>query len=740
MKRLAWVHTLLLTTFLLLVVTACETGDLPPITVVVPITAVEDQGAVDNAVNATLTSIAEVAFGQTATVVAQGGITYTPSATFTPSITPTPTPTRIITNTPTPRPSETATPTFAPIDTNTPQPVALADTAWIRVLHAYRDLELAVDQGSPVDVYINDQRVQRALTSGAETNYLQVVPGTIRVTLRLVDDFLSIAPEEPLISQTFEVPPGSTTAVIIRNELVGENQVRLGMLPLREDVAGLGTGRSRLTLVHSNPELLPVNAILSDRRQALAYNFLVGQIVGPLDAPAGEMTIDLFDSQFPDQYITSLPTINLSSYRTYIVVLSPYRGAEARLTDSWVFSGNTRISRGEVFARFIHAADTLGPFSVNLNQQTIFTELLPGQISDPVPVSASGNLLSLSNRAGAEVAVSCEGPLLGPWEAATEVDSDKLILITTVTDGAGVVSACVNTLSLNPSRSAINANLRLINMLPNSVPLSLQVRPFRTEQVQDAQGVITVQEIGEDRNPWVTLTDTAVRLGGASDYLARVPATYDIRIVPAGTANTLTSLESVQLNPGGVYDLIVLPGADAGSARLVVVQPQVQVTNLAINEGDPTAIAEAVAATLTSAAPRVTSTPTPATTPTATPTPVLTNTPRPTSTPNVLPPSISVDVVPPDQVIGGVFTINGINFSPERRVVVTLDSSGDQIAEGRVLPNGAFTLEVTLPTDVPPGPQSLRVTVIRPDGQQQVAYALILVAAPGVTPSPTPAS
>jgi len=740
-KRLAWIRTLWFIALLAVVLTACDTGGLPPITVVVPITAVDDSVALENGISEALTGTAVVNFAQTATVVAQGGITYTPSATYTPSVTPTQTPTRFVTSTPTPRPTETPTATFAAISTNTPQAVVTADTAWIRVLHAYIESSTVDDEASsPFDVYINDQRIQRALIRGEEIPYLQVVPGTVRVTLRTVDDFLSGAEPQPIISQTIEVPGGSATAVLIRNELVTEGDMRLGLLPLREDVSSLGTGRSRLTIVHSNPELLPVNAILSDRKQAIAYNFRPEEIIGPLDVDSGDYTIDLFDSKFPDQYIASLPTVNVASYRNYIVVLSPYRGNDVRLTDTFFFSGSTRIPRGEVFARFVNAADTIGTVRLQLNQQSILPDLSPGQISDPVPVPVSGSLMTMTNLAGVELQISCQGGGLGPWQDPGEMQSDKLILITTITGNGGAQAICTNTLSLNPPTSTINASLRMINMLPDSVPLVLQIRPIRYEQVQTAGAATTVQEIGEDRNPWVTLTDTAVRLGGVSDYVTRIPGGYAIRIVPSGTANTLAGLDQVQMSAGGIYDLMVLPGENPGSARLIVVQPQVQVTNLSINEGDPTAIAEAVQATLTAAAPRLTSTPTPASTPTATPTPVLTNTPRPTNTPNVLPPSISVDIAPPNQVFGGTFILTALNFTPGRRYTVVLDSLEEELATGVVEVNGSFTVTITIPSElqVPPGPQSVSVRVNRLDGIQQVAYALILLADARLTPSPTP--
>lgn len=740
MKRLAWIRTLFLIVLLGVALAACDTGQPPPITVVVPITAVDDTVALENAVNEALTATAVVNFGETATVVAQGGVTYTPSATFTPSITPTPTPTRFITSTPTPRPTETPTATFAPIDTNTPQPAVLADTAWIRVLHAYLDLggPAGLDNGAPFDIYVNDQLVQQALRQGEQTSYLQVVPGTVRVTLRQVDDFRSPDPIEPIISQTIAASPGSATAVIIRNELVAEGDVRLSLLPLQEDVSPLASGRSRLTVVHSNPDLLPVNAIMSDKQQALSYDFTVGTVVGPIDVDAGSYIIDLFDTQFTDQYIASLPTIELTSFRNYIMVLSPYRGEQSLVTATWLFSGNTRLNRGEIFTRFIHGASNVGPIGVNLNQQTVIASLLPGQMSEPIPVSASGNLLTMTNNQNADLGLGCDGETFGPWTSESEQQSDKLVLITNSAGQGNAVSLCVNTLSQNPVRSAINANLRLIHMLPNTVPLVVQVRPVRTEVQQDAQGNPFVQEIIDDRNPWVTLNDAAVLLGSASDYIARVPDSYSIRIVPSGTANTLASVERVLLAAGGIYDLVVLPGRDAGSAALLVVQPQVQVTNLAINEGDPAAINEAVVATLTAAAPRVTSTSTQASTPTATPTPILTNTPRPTNTPDVLPPSVTADVLPPNQVINGAIRLRGVNFAPNRRLSVVLDSSGDEIASGTVEDTGTFSVDVTLPPETRPGPQSLSITVTRPDGVRQVVYLLILVAEARLTPSPTP--
>ncbi|MBZ0289185.1 MAG: hypothetical protein K8I30_16310, partial [Anaerolineae bacterium] len=73
---------------------ACDTNVPPAPPITVEITVVSDTQALEQAVVEALDGTQQASFAQTATIVAQGGVTYTPSPTLTPSSTPTTTPTR----------------------------------------------------------------------------------------------------------------------------------------------------------------------------------------------------------------------------------------------------------------------------------------------------------------------------------------------------------------------------------------------------------------------------------------------------------------------------------------------------------------------------------------------------------------------------------------------------------------------------------------------------------------------
>jgi len=700
---------LILTTAFL--IAACETDLPPPPLITVEITVVSDTQALEQAVAEALGGTEQAGLAQTATILAQGGVTYTPSPTATPSRTPTITPTRFVTATRTPPPSETPTPTYAPYLTTTPMPVENT-SSWVRVLHAWKSIS-QTNLDTEVDVYINEERVSRALQFGGQTTYLQLAPGQVRLTLREVDANLT-TPTPLRLNSVIDVPPGVTLSLVLVDQGRG-----LELLPVTENLSPIASGFSRLTLIQANPELLPVDLLLTDDKRALATNLNSGQVLGPVEVPSKGYLIDGFEAGQPGQVLFTLPRMNLVSRLNYILVLTPFRGQEQRLTDSVMFSGNTRLIDTDLNARFVNFAPDGGPLVVNVDGNNVFTNMPVGAISDPIPVAASGSNLAVSDSEGRAL----YNGLLGPWTADDEQKSDKIILLgdANTTNGDGALT--VNAISQNAPRSAINANLRLIHALPGGASLSLEI--LRTAAGQ-----------GQNAPAWIPITNT--NAGSASAFVPRAPEILDVRVVQTGTRNVIAGRSNVQLLPGGVYDFLVVPGTEPGSARLELLQPVVQFTNLAVEQGDPTAIAEAVQATLTAQAPDISPTPTSANTATPTPTPVATNTPRPTNTPNVPPPVLLLDPAPPDAASGN-FTLVGQYFSPGRRFTVRLDAETRDLARGSVEEDGTLALTVRIPIDVTPGPHTIQVCVdCRAGGVNQAQYVPLIVADPEITATATP--
>jgi hypothetical protein len=173
--------------------TACDNTPTAMPTIVVNITAVDNTTALAEAVREAVAGTEQANLDMTATVFAQGGVTLTPSNTPTSTLTPTPTITRYVTATPTPTATQTSTATFAPYLTNTPEPVGDTSNGWLRVINAWQYGKPANALGQ-FDVYINDQRVDRALGAGDQTTYFRVLAGVVRVSLSSVDS--TYAPDE----------------------------------------------------------------------------------------------------------------------------------------------------------------------------------------------------------------------------------------------------------------------------------------------------------------------------------------------------------------------------------------------------------------------------------------------------------------------------------------------------------------------------------------------------------------
>lgn len=714
---------------LMIALAACEPTipAVPQITVV--ITAVDDTQALADAVTRDVGATVEAWLGETATVMAQGGVTLTPSITPTPTVTETPTPTRFVTNTPTRIPSETPTPTYAPFDTNTPSAPIDPETAWIRVAHAWREVG-SLGQSIPVDVYVNDERVERSLDLGEAGNYFQVSPGAVRVSVRPVEpDVSGVSKTPPLASTVIQIAPGGIVTALIVNNDPGPR-----ILPLTEDPAPLPSGQSRLTVVQNNSVLLPVNMLLLSQGRALDYNFLVGEVVGPMDVPSDNYIIDLYDAEEPAQQIMPLPPLTLSNRVSYILVLIPPAAAADNLSGTLLFTSTTRRIATDISARFVNLASDIGPISVTLDGQEILRNFRVGEISDPLPISSLG-----STAIAFDVQ---ERPIfsnqLGPWLTEEEQTADKVVLFFDGASTSGSAQLGMAVYSQNPPPTSINASIRLIHGLPNTLPMSLEIRPVRTTTRTNEFNTPVFEQVGEEVLPWVLVG--RADFGQVSAYVGKTPELYDVRVRLEGSPSTIGEIRGVQMLAGGTYDFIAVPGPESGSAELVLLQPDVQITNLASGEGNATAVYEAVAATLTAEAPVITNTPTRSSTATPTGTPIATNTPRPSNTPSIPPPLLGIIPAPPNTT-ASLVTLDGLNFSPNQPYQVTLDESTTPIFDSTTNSNGSITDSLQLPTDTLPGPHILRVCVDcqrGPRGANQIAYAVVLVASPELTPSPTP--
>ncbi len=716
----------------ILLAAACDSAvpTLPPI--IVTVNAINDSTAVAQGISDALTGTAQINIGLTETVFAQGGVTLTHTPTPTVTLTPTASPTRLVTATATLTPSTTPSPTYVPFAANTDVPPSPdQQTSFIRILHAAKDPNLA-----QVDIYVNDQRVARALEVGKQTSYFQIAPGGVRVSVRAVDSGIVPLNQDapatsvpPLYSDVITLHPGDVKSVLLVNLKEG-----LSLMKLDEDPTPLNSGTSRLTLVQANPLLAASNLLIPRLKRALAYNLSAGQVIGPLDMPSGNYAFDLFDAVTPTQFLGSVAGIDLANRASYLIVFTATDGEG--LTGSLIFPNSTRRIGTDVTARFVNYAVKTGQVAVALDGQPQLAGLAVGQISAPVPVSALGAKITLTNSQGGPAGED----LLGPWSAPGEQSTDKIILIgDSPTGGAGNASLQITVLSQNAPASAINANLRLIHMLPGTVPLNLEVRPINLKPVVTGPGTPTPTPAGDAADVgWVSIAQA--NFNAASPYVIRQPEVYDVRVVLAGTRNAIATQKSVQLIAGSVYDVIVLPGSVAGSVQMQIIQPDVQLSRLARNAGDPAVIGEAVAATLTAIAPVLTATPTSANTPTDTPTPVPTNTPRPTNTPLVLPPAVAVDPAPPNTAVGS-FILQGQNFTPGLRYVITLDNETGPIQGGTVNDDGSVGAIITLSDKLAPGLHIVRVCAdCRPRGAQQEALAVLNVAPANLTPTATPGS
>jgi hypothetical protein len=683
MRRLIWV--ILISIFL----AACEAAIPAPPPVTVVVSPVDYQSALADGVALALTATADRPAPATETQLARLGISLTPS--LTPSYTPTPlppTPTPQVTPSRPPPPSITPSPTFVPLALNVMDSSARSGVAGrLRVLNAWAD--------ASVDVYLNDVRISRSLPFAGATTYHQLETEAVRVT---------IVAANLTVGQVVAVPAGGSVSVLVVDFGAG-----VTLRPIYEDVSTPPTGASRLTVVQANPVLRRTDLLLPEVQRSLALDLAVSQHAGPIDLPSRNYRVEFYDSAAPELLLTTLNNLQLDSQVNYLLVLLPPLESRSTLTDYVLFEGSAPRVNGDVGVQFVNAASQ--PLSVQWGGQTQLALLDVGNLSVPLPLPPSGTKLTLTDDRQRVIA---EKDILPG-------DGDQLVVIhTNETDSTVEIAAFAQSA---PS-SRLNSHLRLINALPDITALSLELK---------VAGAPPATPVATPAQEWMVFLDS-IPYGDSSSYAGLGSELYDVRVTLAGTETIIAALPEVQLLAGSIYDFVVIPGNESGSARLLLVQPDVQ-TGLALGQLDPLVV-EQVQATLTAMAPSVVSVSSDTPTPTPTITPVYTNTPHPTNTPSVRPPSLLIDPVPP-QVAVGTFVLLGLDFVPREDFVVSLVPSDRVLLRGVTDVNGTLLADIILPANMSDGLYIVRVCVgCTSGGPQQEAFTVINAIFP--TPSPAP--
>jgi hypothetical protein len=284
-----------------------------------------------------------------------------------------------------------------------------------------------------------------------------------------------------------------------------------------------------------------------------------------------------------------------------------------------------------------------------------------------------------------------------------------------------------------PRSSSVLANMRLIHGLTGATQtLDLDIRATNPQAIDNPIGVPPVTE---SDLAWSPIAQT-IGFGQTSPYVTRAANIFDLQVVLSSTGGVQATLSRLALLPGGVYDILAVPGPGVGVTRLLVVQPDPQISLLGARQGDPEVVSAIVNATLTAAAPNVTATQLVANSPTPTVSPVPTNTPRPSNTPRVKTPTLTVNPAPPNAAYGS-FILNAENFRPNSTYTINLDSS-PVLLSGRTSAEGTAAVVVEIPFDLAPGPHVARICVeCESGGANEEALAVFVAAAPRTTPTAT---
>lgn len=717
---------LLLALLLAGIVVSCDTAIPAPPQVTVNITLVSNENALGNAVNAALTGTAVQNVHATETALVRGGITLTPTATPTFTLTPRPpTATRVLSPTPTTTPTITPTPTFIPFE---PNPTSVfesrAQGGRVRVINAWQDR-----QYPSVDIYMEEVAVGRAVAIGEATTYYRILSPAVRISIYGVNEGSQAISSVPIVNRVIEVPNGGSVSVVL-----GDLGNGLTMIPVGEDLTPLETGYARVTVVQVNGRMLRSNLVISQLKRTLASDLEASEVAGPFDIPAGEYPIEIYDAENPSLLLETIRPYGFNSRLNYLLVFFPPPSDDSSFvtTGYRIFDGSTGRTPTDIGVHFVNAASAAGPLTIRLDGQLQIRSLNVGETLGPVLVPNQGTRLVVESLDGRQVYTSTQ-PL---WDMGSS-ETDKIIILFDRTPSQTQPDTVqVGVFARNPRPSVVGSNVRLIHALTGTtVTLDLQIRSTNPAVINNPFGVPLSQQAN---TAWAPMIQN-VSFGTASDYVNRTPNVFDVRLTLSGTESVQASLAGLQFLAGGVYDFVALPGERGGVAKLVLIEPDVQVSTLGINQTDPEIIQQQVEAALTASAPAISATPTVARTPTPTISPVPTNTPPPSNTPDVAIPSLLVNPAPPNSITE-TFVLAGQDFAANRRYSINIDG-GAEVQSGNTDAQGTFQTTIRLPNNINPGLHVVRVCVdCRLNGAQQEQLIAIKVADPNMTPTVTPQS
>lgn len=697
---------IILSVFIGLAAACMPTVPTVPPEVSVVVTVVDDQGALNSAVQQALTATADRGIYATETALAQAGITLTPSPTNTSTPSPVPpSPTPIQTPTVTLTPTNTIEPSATALASNTPNPNVEPVNGVVRVIDAWKSKE-----AGPVDVFIDELPVTIGLNLGEATGYQQVLETNVRVRI-----------DPAGINQLVSVPQGHTISVVLAD--LGDGPT---LISVDEDSSSLPSGKARVTFLQADSNLLRVNIFEETRKITLLHDFEAGDIGGPFDLSAGNLRLSLADAEMTDQILSQLGAIQLDSHIDHLVIFVPGEQDTAFAPDMLVFRTGTQINPSDRAVRLINAAQAAGPIDVEVDGNLLVTGLAVGDATVPLPMSRQGATLTVQDRNGEAL---FQGPV-GPQ--ATSDDLAEWLLLIADAPQAGKVNVTV--IERKPRASSALANVRLIHGLSGATnTLDLEMRASNAQQINNPIGVPAALQADSE---WSKVISD-VSFGVASAYALRSPNVFDARVVLSSTGAVQATIQNIGLLAGGTYDFVAVPGPQAGVTRILVLEPSPQVSILAMQRDDPQLVEDRVNATLTAVAPAVTKTVVQARTPTPTISPVPTNTPRPTSTPRLKPPSLLVDPAPPDTVVDS-FILTGEGFTPRVRYTVSLDND-PELLSGRVGADGTISITVQVTPGLAAGAHVVHVCAdCRAGGAQQAVFAVFLVPDPNITSTATP--
>lgn len=376
--------------------------------------------------------------------------------------------------------------------------------------------------GAPaLDILVNGQLVESALSYGEATAYLNLPSGTIDLLAHVAGTSVV------QLGHSADIAAGSATSFLLSST----DSPRFQAIP--EILGSVDFGATRLSIVYAIADGSPVDIVFRENGEVLGQDITPGTVVGPYELRADVYNLDLVVAG-DDSGMSILDlTMPVSAGTSQLAIIYGNPNDPQVLTTA----APVAASSDSGLVRFLHAVQGATPFALSVNDSPIVPSLAYAMPTEHIALPSGSHQVALSI-GGAEITSMTLNVAAGTAQTAVVMGSPANLNMSSYSDDLSGID-----------RSS--ALVSLINAIPGSAVERLTLSSGATAATDVAYGSAS---------------------GTAKIVTGNQGLALDLKI---GDDSGTISLPPAKFNGGSYYNLIALPGSAFLGPRLLIAETSI---------------------------------------------------------------------------------------------------------------------------------------------------------------------